>query len=197
MSNSRGIRTAPGPVRNAAEMGGARGVLLAAVCFALGAGAGAYWIHRMDTRSARNGNQPPDPSAVSALESAAQQSAGSSGQQKNWTPPPAAPAAPDVIADVKRLLPNYATVSLDEGLKTLQRASLDQFGIAVNEMQNEVTAAEQQLTQARNGGSDADQQAAMKKLQDLQTGQVARLRDISATNKARLDAFKQLKAAGK
>src|SRR5579859_2361199 len=149
MSHSSSIRPGSRQIRRAGERGSAKSILLAAVCFAVGAGAGGYWIHRVDAQRAQAAN----PAAKNQPDMGAQggpgpQSMPTPDQRKNWTPPPAAPAAAATIEEVKRAIPNFDTVSLEDGLKILQRASLDQFATAVNEMQTEVSAAEQQLSQA-------------------------------------------------
>ena len=198
MRHPSSIRPGSPQIRCTRERGSAKSILLAAVCFAVGAGAGGYWIHRMDAERAQNANQAANNQpAVDPAGGPGPQSMPTPEQRKNWNPPPAAPATAATIEEVKRAIPNFDTVSLEDGLKTLQRASLDQFAAAVNEIQAEVSAAEQQLSQARSSGSEADQQAALKRLETIQTAQTARLKEIAANNKAQLDAFKQLKSAGK
>ena len=118
------------------------------------------------------------------------------------TPRPAAAAAlapseinTNAVQEVKALVPNLGTVSVEEGTRILREAALKDFTAATKEMETQIKEAEQRLTQAQNGGSDADQQAARKHLQQIQTEQVEKLKQIAARSKAQIDALQQLKAA--
>jgi len=63
----------------------------------------------------------------------------------------------------------------------------------VDEMEIQVKEAQDQLARARNGGSAADQQAAMKHLDQIQAAQSDRIKEITARAQAQIDAFRQLK----
>ena len=108
--------------------------------------------------------------------------------------PPTA-ATTNAVQEVKALIPNPAAVSVEEGTRILREAALKDFTAAANEMQAQVKEAQQRLAQAQNGGSAADQQAAMKNLQQLQAQQTEKLKDIAAKSQAQIEAFQQLKAA--
>jgi hypothetical protein len=101
----------------------------------------------------------------------------------------------NAIQEVKALIPNLSDVSLDAGKLILQDAALKDFTAAAKEMQTQVKEAEQRLGQAQNGGSNAEQQAAMKHLQQVQAEQTEKLKQIAARSKAQIDTFQQLKAA--
>ena len=116
------------------------------------------------------------------------------------TPRPAA-AAPaslelntNAVREVKALIPDLGTVSVEEGTSILREAALKDFTAAAKEMELQLKEAEQRLAQARSGGSDADQQAAMKQLQQVQARQSEKLQEIAARSKAQIDALQQLKA---
>jgi hypothetical protein len=111
----------------------------------------------------------------------------------------AAAAKPDpgVIESVKRALPNLASVSVAEGTRVLREAALKEFTEAAQQMQAQVKEAQERLAQARNGGSDAEQQAAIKQLQQVQTEQSEKLKEIAARSKAQIDALQQLKASAR
>ncbi len=99
------------------------------------------------------------------------------------------------VNEVRALIPNLAAVSLEEGTRILRDAALKDFRAAAKEMGAQVKEAEQRLTQAQNGGSEADQQAAIKHLQQVQAQQTEKLKQIAARSKAQIDTFQQLKAA--
>jgi hypothetical protein len=99
------------------------------------------------------------------------------------------------IQEVRSLITNVAGVSVQQGKEILQDAALKDFTAAAKEMQMQVKEAEQRLTQAQNGGSDAEQQAAMKHLQQVQAEQTEKLKQIAARSKTQIDTFQQLKAA--
>ena len=99
------------------------------------------------------------------------------------------------VQEVKALIPDLAAVSVEEGREILQDAALKDFTAATKEMETQIKEAEQRLTQAQNGGSDAEQQAARKHLQQVQAEQTEKLKQIAGRSKAQIDTFQQLKAA--
>ncbi len=110
------------------------------------------------------------------------------------------PPSPMQIAatqQVQTLLPNLAGVSLEDGSRMLREAALKEFQAAAQDMQAKIQDAQQQLLAAQNSNSDSEQQAAMKRLQQLQSDQAQKLQEIAAKAKAQIDALQQLKAAAK
>jgi predicted transcriptional regulator len=99
------------------------------------------------------------------------------------------------IQEVKALIPDVAAVSVQAGKQILQDAALKDFTAAVKEMDTQVKEAEQRLAQAQKGGSEAEQQAAMRRLQQVRAEQTEKLKQIAAQSKAQIDIFQQLKAA--
>ena len=100
---------------------------------------------------------------------------------------PSASAVPEppktdkaALEEVKRLVPNFASVSVDDGMLTLREAALKDFQATASEAEIKVKEAQQRLAEAQKGGSDADKQAALKALQQLQAEQTEKLRQISA-----------------
>ena len=114
-------------------------------------------------------------------------------------PATASPSATDlvVIEEVKRALPNFASVSVKEGSEQLRESALKEFTAAVKEMQGQLNDAQQRLAQAQNGGSETEQQDAMKNLQQLQAAQTEKLKQITARSRAQIDAFEKMKATGR
>jgi len=108
-----------------------------------------------------------------------------------------ASAAPDTNAlrEVKALIPNLSAVSVEEGTRILREAALKDFTATAKELEAQLKDAQQRLSQAQSGGSDADQQAAMKHLQQVQAEQAQKLKQIAARFQAQIDALQQLKAA--
>jgi hypothetical protein len=98
------------------------------------------------------------------------------------------------VQEVKALIPNLPAVSVDEGKRILQEAAHRDFTAAARQMQAQVKEAEQQVSQALNGGSDADKQAARQNLLRIQAEQTEKLQQIAAQSKAQMDALEQLKA---
>jgi hypothetical protein len=105
--------------------------------------------------------------------------------------------SPAVTEEVKRSLPKWDTVSVEEGTKTLRNASLAEFKAALDQSQAQLQDAEQQLIRAQNGGSEAEQQAAMRRLQQVQSEQTEKLKEISLRAETQVRAFQQLKAGGR
>jgi hypothetical protein len=105
--------------------------------------------------------------------------------------------SPAVVEEVKRALPKWDSVSVEDGTKMLRAASLAEFKAALDQSQAQLQAAEQQLTRAQNGGSEAEQQAAMRRLQQVQSEQTEKLKEISLRAETQVRAFQQLRGSGR
>jgi ABC-type uncharacterized transport system involved in gliding motility auxiliary subunit len=110
-------------------------------------------------------------------------------------PPTVSQIDTNALQEVKALIPDVAAVSVEAGKQILRDAALKDFTAAAKEMQAQVKEAEQRLIQAQNGGADAEQQAAMKHLQQVQAEQTEKLKQIAARSKTQINTFQQLKAA--
>jgi len=101
---------------------------------------------------------------------------------------------PSSVEEIKRLIPNAESVSLAEATRILREASFKEFAAAANQFQTQLSQAQDRLKTAQNGGSEADQQSAIKDLQQVQAEQSARLKEIAAKAQAQIEALKQLKS---
>jgi hypothetical protein len=99
------------------------------------------------------------------------------------------------VQEVKALIPDIAAVSVEQGRQILQAAALKDFTAAAKEMQTQIREAERRLTQAQNGGTGAEQEAAAKHLQQVQAENTEKLRQIAARSSAQIEALQQIKAA--
>jgi hypothetical protein len=111
------------------------------------------------------------------------------------SPQPSVSTQPDAeaINQVKSLLPNLVSVSVQQGTQLLREKAFATFADAAREMQSRVLEAQQRLAQARNGGSESDQQAALQAFQKVQTEQSDKLKEISAQLQAQIAALEYLK----
>jgi hypothetical protein len=97
------------------------------------------------------------------------------------------------LAEIKRLIPNLESVSLADATRILREASVTEFAAAANQFQTQLSQAQDRLKAAQNGGSEAEQQAAIKDLQQVQAEQAARLKAIAAKSQAQIETLKQVK----
>ena len=104
-------------------------------------------------------------------------------------------ASPEVTNEVARLIPDLKGTSLEDGTRILREAALQEFTVVGTEMENKLQIAQQQLSDAQNGQSEAEQQAAMKHLQEVQLEQGQKYKQIAARLQAELAVFQQMKAA--
>jgi hypothetical protein len=104
---------------------------------------------------------------------------------------------PAVTAEVKRQIPNFASVSMEEGTRILRESALKDFRVAANEREIQVREAEERFNQAQNGKSEAEQQAALKHLQQVRADQIEKLRQITTRSSAQIEALRRLKEASK
>jgi len=89
-----------------------------------------------------------------------------------------------VVAEVKRQIPNFASVSVEEGAQILRRSALNDFKALATEMELQVKEAEQRVQQAQNGKSEAEQQASLKQLQQVRADHAVKLKEITARSAA-------------
>ncbi len=176
----------------ASEHAQVRIVILALVCFLLGVGVTAFWFHLTTKPNAD----------ISTSETSAEPDAGQPAAQAiNTNPPPRPfvanhpPVDAATIEEVKQAIPNLASVSLEDGTQILRAAALKQFAAAAKEMDVQVKQAQAQLGQAENNQSAAEQQAAMKHVQQTQAEQTEKLQQIAMHLQAQIAALKQLKGA--
>lgn len=99
----------------------------------------------------------------------------------------------DVVAALKKELPDVATLTIEEGSQRLREAALEKFKGAVAEMQVQLQAAQQQLASARERNSASAIDAATKNLQQVQQGQADQLKRISAELQSQIDVLAHIK----
>jgi hypothetical protein len=99
----------------------------------------------------------------------------------------------EATSDVNRLIPNMNATSVEDGVRILRDASMTDLVAAGTEMENQIKAAQQALSAAPQGKSEAGQQAAMKHLQQVQLEQADKIKQIAAQLQSRLAVFQQLK----
>lgn len=162
-----------------------RTVVPVLVSFVLGVAATAVWFHLAGKRNEANlvsqtAGQPAAPTA----------NAQSPAQPVAASQPPISPAA---IEEVKQAVPNFASVSVEDGEKILRTAALKEFSAAAKEMNDQVKKAQQQLLEAESGQSEAAQQAAMKQVQQTQAAAAEKLKQVAARLDAQIAALKSLK----
>ena len=178
--------------RSEADAGSARIVMLVLVSFLLGVAVTVFWFHHAANKAgaaaSETVSQPPAPAQ----------------EQVGVPAPPAAPAPvspaanpqptdPAIIEEVKKAVPNFASISLQDGEQILRACALKQFADTTAETDDEIKRAQQQLQDARNSGSAVDQQAAMKHVQDTQAAAAEKLKQIAANLQAQLAALKSMK----
>ncbi len=95
---------------------------------------------------------------------------------------------------VKALIPDVSAVSLEAGTQILRESALKQFQAAAKEMEAEVKEAQQQVADAQNGKSEAELQAALQHLRQVQVQQNDKLKEIAAQAQAQVQALQGLKA---
>jgi hypothetical protein len=170
------------------EQASIRVFMLALVSFLLGIIVTVFWFHRTANSNAANPVSETTGQPAIGLPAAPSASAPSPAMVN---PPPMDPA---VIDEVKQKVTDYASIPEDEGENILRAAALKEFAAAAKEMDNQVEAAQQQLVEAQNSQSAADQQAAMKDLQDAQAAGAEKLKKIAARLQAQIAALKSLKS---
>ncbi len=109
---------------------------------------------------------------------------------------PAAPVDGATLDAVRQAIPNLGSVSVEEGSRTLRGAALARLAQASQDIQARVKQAQDHYLQAQNSPSEADKDAALKELQQVQQEQARKLTEIALEARAQQGALQQLKAAG-
>lgn len=105
------------------------------------------------------------------------------------------PVSPETTNEILRLIPDVKGTSLEDGIGILRAATVNKFSEAGAEMEKQIQAAQQQAADAQSGRSEAEQQAAMKHLQQVQLDQAEKIKAIAAQLQDQISAFEQMKAA--
>ncbi len=106
-----------------------------------------------------------------------------------------APISPETTNEVLRLIPDVKGTSLDDGIGILREATVNKFREAGAEMEKQIHAAQQQAADAQNGRPEAEHQAAMKHLQQVELEQAEKLKAIAAQLQDQISVFEQMKDA--
>lgn len=166
-------------------------IVLALVSFLLGVTATTFWFRFSSSSNPQNSSVQTTPEPVPGEPASPTVNPNSPAPVFMEQPVPVGQAA---VEDVKRALPNYASLSVDQGTEILREAALKEYAAAAQELQSQVARAQAELSQAA-GKSPADQRAAMKHLQQVQTEQSQKLQKIAAELQTQIIALKQLKNA--
>lgn len=167
-------------------------LLVALVSFLLGMAATALWFRAASNRTAERLSSSANSQAdQSDNPPPAAPPSGAHSQARTFVEPPVSVGSA-AIDDLKRALPNYASLSVEQGTEILQQAALKDYAAAAQELQSQVAQAQDELKQAQSK-SPADQQAALKHLQQVQAEQSQKLRGIAGQLRTQIAALKQLK----
>ena len=107
------------------------------------------------------------------------------------------PVDPGIITEVKRQIPNFATVSLEEGSQILREAALKDLQAALSQTQDQLKEAEQRVARMEEAKSEAGKQEALKDLQRLQAEQAAKLGEFTRKSSAQIEALRQIKESAR
>lgn len=109
----------------------------------------------------------------------------------------ALPVDPAILAQVKRQLPNFASVSLEEGSQILREAALKDLQAALSRTEDQLKEAEQRVARMEEAKSETGKQEALKDLQRLQAEQAAKLSEFTTRSSAQIEALRQLKESAR
>ena len=173
------------PVRRNHAQAGIRTLLVAALCLFIGFGLGGLWHSRRTQRSTVN--------TETRSEDAGRLSAGTTAVLQSVQAPVQIKPDPDIVAEVKRRVPNFVSVSLEEGSQILREAAVKDLQAALSQMEGQRKEAEQRVARMEEAKSETEKQAALKDLQRLQAEQAAKLREFTTRSSAQIEVLRQLK----
>lgn len=177
----------PGEPRWNRAQAGIRTLLVGVLCLLIGLGLGALWQSRRGQQSAVNTEGEAPGRNVGTL------TVGTTAVlQRSETSVDAA-----IIEEVKRQIPNFVSVSMEEGSQILRQAALKDLQAALSQMEGQRKEAEQRVAQLEESKSETEKQAALKELQRLQADQAAKLREFTTQSSAQIEALRQLKESAR
>jgi hypothetical protein len=100
---------------------------------------------------------------------------------------------PAIVETVKAAVPNYASISFDEGARTLRQNMLEEIQKAGEEGQAKILEAQSNLARLQQSGTPAEQEEARKAVTQAERDRTARFQEIIAKSQAELQALQQLK----
>jgi hypothetical protein len=112
------------------------------------------------------------------------------GANEQWKPPALPPARTE---EVRKLIPDPASVTLEEGTKLLREKAMVEFEAATKDMESQLKEAEQRFVQAQNEKSESAQQQAKEQLQRIRSEQMEKVKQIAARLHDQTAALEQLK----
>ena len=178
------------------QRGRAQTIFVVLVAFVSGIAIGGFAVYRVTSHSAAGSseNTTESQSVTAANAPTVVSPPASSGSRGTsvvvWQPKSDAAA----IEEVKRSMPDIASVSIEEGTRILREAAFKEFATRAQELRAQLNEAEQRLANAQLGASETERQAAMKHLQDVQQKQTEELKKLAERSQARIAAFQQLKS---
>ena len=104
-----------------------------------------------------------------------------------------APPASAAIEDVKRTLPDLASVSVKEGARRLRENARATLAATALEMEPRVKEAQQRVLEAQKNGDESATQAAIQQLQRVQSEQTEKFKQIAAQAQAQVRALEAMK----
>jgi len=163
--------------------------------FMAGIAVGVFW----SSHQSRQNATPPAPANVEASAEVKPTSPGAPAAVPTMSAAPSArprvkvqdsPADPEAVADVKRLIPNIESVTLEDGRKLLRESGLAEYSQNAKDYSAKIKVAEQAFLQATN---TAAKQTALDQYQSLQAAQTDTLTQIAGKTQARIKALEKLK----
>jgi hypothetical protein len=115
-------------------------------------------------------------------------------EQRQPSPAETVRINPATTDEVKRLIPNYGSVSIEQGTAILREAARKEFTEAATALQAQLKEAQDRFTQlTQSGGTEAEQQAALKHFQAVQAEQTEKLNEIAARLHERIAALEKMR----
>jgi len=106
-------------------------------------------------------------------------------------------AAAAAQREVEGIIPNLASVSVEEGTQILRDAYLQDFLATLKTTQPEIDALQQRMQQLQDQMSDADRESFLEQLQQLRARQKKQLDELAARVEAQVAALEQIKGVSK
>ena len=98
---------------------------------------------------------------------------------------------------MKRQIPNFATIPLEQGSQILRAAALRDLQAALSQIEPELKEAEQRVARLEEAKSETEKQAALKELQRLQAAQAAKLNEFTIRSSTQIEVLRQLKESAR
>ena len=196
MRQARTKSVDPAVQRKIGEQAQARTLLLVLVCLFLGLAAGTYWYYRATNRNLTTvGETGSSLSESTKAVLKTNRNLTAVGEARSSLSESTTQTNAVVVEEIRRMIPNFDTVSLSEGKELLHAATMKELSETDEETQRRLQEAIQRVVEVQSrDGSVEEFQAAAKQLKQAHNDRPEKHKQVLARGEAQIQVWEQIKS---